>query len=388
MKCIAIIGMNYGDEGKGHMTNYFSGPDCLNVRFNGGAQAAHAVQLSDDRGHIFHHFGSGSLVGARTLLASKFIVNPILFSEEFSELTSKMTMREIFIDPRCRVTTHYDMLVNSFTSNFNKANNTTGVGINETIERSRYRQLRISMRDLIDKGENELKGILETIENEYVPYRIKKLNLPYKEYLKYYKKRVTDTNRTIEQFLNVIKFMIGHTVLWPDDNLIEKFIAKDRSNRYIVFEGGQGMLLDQSRIELMPFLTRSSTGIRNVLYILNTIKNDIDLNVCLVTRSYVTRHGDGPLKDEFKLPYGNISELSNLDNAFQGKMRYGLFNTHWYHKAIEETNDSIAKKLSPNMKRIKVSTAITCLDHVYIDSKYLNPDYISNGPTEKDITAK
>jgi adenylosuccinate synthase len=385
MKAIAVIGMNFGDEGKGHMTNYFSGPDCLNIKFNGGAQAAHAVSLSDGRGHIFHHFGSGSMVGARTLLASKFIVNPILFSQEFSELASKMTMREIFIDPRCRVTTHYDMLINSFQSNFNKANNTTGVGINETIERSQFRQLKISMRDLMDK---DVKGILETIQNEYVPYRVRQLKLSYKEYLKYYKKRVTDTNRTVEQFLNVIKFMLKHVVMWPDDNLIERFVAKDQSNRYVVFEGGQGMRLDQSKIELMPFLTRSSTGIRNVLYIMRTIKEDINLEVCLVTRSYLTRHGEGPLENEFELPYENIEELSNPYNSFQGKMRYGLFNHDWYHEAIHETNNSIANKLTRNMKRIKVSTAITCLDHVDIELRDLNPEYISNGPTEKDITAK
>ena len=394
IRCITVLGMNYGDEGKGHLTDYFSGPDCLNVRFNGGAQAAHGVCLSDGhpagaRDHIFHHFGSGSMSGARTLLANRFIVNPILFSQEYSELSNKMPVRTVFIDPRCLVSTHYDMLINSFQSNFNNSNDTCGVGINETIERSMFKQLKINMRDLIDQGENKVKGVLETIKNEYVPYRIKKLNLSYKEYLKYYNKRVTDTNRTIEQFLNVIKFMLKNVVVWPDDSLIERFIAKDKK-RYIVFEGAQGMLLDQNRIEYMPFLTRSNTGMKNVMRILQTVKDDIDLTTCLVTRSYLTRHGEGPMFNEFKLEsapsgYENIQEHSNPYNEFQGEMRYGKLDKDWSFKAIQETNDQIAKRLTKNIKRIKLSVAVTCLDHVKIDLSDLNPEYKSNGPLETDI---
>ena len=99
MKAAAVIGMNYGDEGKGHITNYLSNSDTLNVRFNGGAQAAHAVCMADGRSHIFHHFGSGTLKGARTLLANKFIINPMVFAAELYALSAKTDMREVFVDP-------------------------------------------------------------------------------------------------------------------------------------------------------------------------------------------------------------------------------------------------------------------------------------------------
>src|SRR5512139_3851165 len=120
MRATAVIGMNYGDEGKGHMVNYLSDSHTLNIRFNGGAQASHAVFLADGRSHIFHHFGSGSLRGARTLLASHFIVNPIIFVWELKELIPKAPMREVFVDPRCRVTTPYDMTVNEFAAKYHK----------------------------------------------------------------------------------------------------------------------------------------------------------------------------------------------------------------------------------------------------------------------------
>lgn len=61
-----VIGANFGDEGKGLITDYFchqllvAGHDVLNIRHNGGAQAAHNVVTPDGKQHVFSHFGAGS----------------------------------------------------------------------------------------------------------------------------------------------------------------------------------------------------------------------------------------------------------------------------------------------------------------------------------------
>lgn len=383
MKAVAVIGMNFGDEGKGHITNFFSDENALNIRFNGGAQAAHAVYLSDGRNHIFHHFGSGSLRGARTLLASHFIVNPILFAQEYEALSGKTNLRETFIDPRCRVTTHYDMLINSFSAWYLRKNDTCGIGINETIERNRFRQLRIGMRDLIDKPVDQLKSVLRIIEKEYVPYRLGKLGFPADDFEFYCGKRLKDPEKTIESYFEAIKFMMNHVVVWPDDNLIDRFLAKS-PGRHLIFEGAQGLLLDQNRKEYMPYLTRSNTGLKNIFEILRTVRTPIELDVYLVSRTYLTRHGDGPLFNEFALPHGKIEELSNPENPYQGKMRYGSLNKTWYDAAIEEikSNGKHPKCLSD----YNFGVALTCMDHVKLDMKDFNHiKIISNGPTEKDI---
>ena len=63
-----VIGANFGDEGKGLMTDYFASKSnkSLVVRFNGGGQAGHTVTTKDGRRHVFHHFGSGIFAGADT----------------------------------------------------------------------------------------------------------------------------------------------------------------------------------------------------------------------------------------------------------------------------------------------------------------------------------
>lgn len=352
----AVIGMNYGDEGKGHITNFFSDIGTLNVRFNGGAQAGHSVQLADGRKHTFHHFGSGSMKGARTLLTHHFIVNPIIFSEEFAELVTKAPLREVFIDPRALVTTPFDMLINSFASWYNKQTNTCGLGINETIERSKFRQLSIRVRDLLEAMPVKK---LELIENEYIPFRLKELKLPKKQFDEYFNKRIPDPSRTIEQYISVIKFMLTKIFVYHDIAIMNKFDD-------IVFEGAQGLLLDQGRIKYMPFLTRSNTGMKNILSLTGGKR---DIEVYLTTRTYLTRHGQGPLMNEIK---SDLKDPNNPYNPYQGNLRYGHFDMPWFKEAVEETRKDTDD----------VRIALTCVDQVQKPDG-IKVNVISSGPSEE-----
>lgn len=379
-KALAVIGMNYGDEGKGHITNYLSDPDTLVIRFNGGAQAAHSVFIRNGKNHVFHHFGSGSLKGARTLLASHFIFNPLVLANELWDLSAKVSMREIFVDPRCRVSTHYDMLINSFNSTYKKSNDTCGLGINETVERSKYRQLLITTKDLIEKKDDELIKILNTIEKEYIPFRIEALKLPKDEFDKFSKDILKKDN--YKPFMELRRWLISRKpiVVYPEDKLIDKFLSKGLQ-RKIIFEGAQGMLLDQSKMEYYPYLTRSNTNLKNVIEILKTVKSNLEFDVYLVTRTYLSRHGDGPIfnKTDHK-PYKNITEEVNVENQWQGKMRYGYFDKPWYDKAKKE----IEKSLNDNhiycvKNKPKINIALTCCDHLGNDDFMLN----MNGKVQK-----
>ena len=113
-KAYAVIGANFGDEGKGLMTDLFCRTEgsVINIRSNGGAQAGHTVCTADGKRHIFSHIGSGSFAGADTYLSEYFILNPMLFSKELEQLGRDIG--KIFIDRRCNVTLPCDMLMNQF----------------------------------------------------------------------------------------------------------------------------------------------------------------------------------------------------------------------------------------------------------------------------------
>ena len=115
MKSYAIIGANFGDEGKGLTTDYLAAKydsDALIVRFNGGAQAAHTVQTPSGERHVFKHMGSGSLVESSTYLSEFFICNPMLFCSEYMQLTNLNLQPKIFVNPNTSVTTPFDMMIN------------------------------------------------------------------------------------------------------------------------------------------------------------------------------------------------------------------------------------------------------------------------------------
>ena len=107
MKAYAVIGANYGDEGKGLITDYLCRQveNPLVIRFNGGAQAGHTVESPEGVRHIFSHFGSGTLAGAPTYLSKHFVVNPILFNREYDVLVEKGIVPKVYVHPDCLVTT-------------------------------------------------------------------------------------------------------------------------------------------------------------------------------------------------------------------------------------------------------------------------------------------
>ena len=73
-----VIGANFGDEGKGLITDFETRRQDaqLVARFNGGAQAGHTVVTDAGQRHVFGHISAGTFAGASTYLASTFIVNP------------------------------------------------------------------------------------------------------------------------------------------------------------------------------------------------------------------------------------------------------------------------------------------------------------------------
>ena len=90
MSIKAVIGKNFGDEGKGLATDYLAmlskraGHSCIVVRHNGGAQAGHTVEASGKR-FIFREISSGTLRGADTLWAPTFMPDLLSPMGSFTE---------------------------------------------------------------------------------------------------------------------------------------------------------------------------------------------------------------------------------------------------------------------------------------------------------------
>ena len=357
-QCSIIIGSSWGDEGKGHMTDICCNfPSTLNIRFNGGAQASHTVVTPDGKRHAFRHFGAGTFNGAKTYLSEKFIINTIAFIQERNELIKSFNIFPCeYVNPNCIVTTPWDMYINQGieTLRANNRHGSCGFGINETVERSEISKYKITVMDLLFKDTLIEKLLL--IQNEYVPMRLKdEYNVSISDFPSDYQKKLTDPEN-INMFLFYAEEFLKYVQIRENEIL----------NRFdnLVFEGAQGLLLDQNNIDFFPHVTTSNTGIKNVMEILNSINYSGPINIYYVSRCYSTRHGVGPFPCETNVkPYPKIQDLTNVPNEFQGTLRFGILD---FDLLISEIN----KDLNHLIMQAKINITFTCIDQLSDCVKY------------------
>ncbi len=377
-----IIGANYGDEGKGLMTDYlasqYSGCSTV-IRYNGGAQAGHTVVTPDGRRHVFSHFGSGSFVGVPTHLSRFFIVNPMLFQKECAELLSKGVQPTVSIDSRAYLTTPFDMFVNQIVEQARggSRHGSCGVGINETVTRCRRSSaFKTEAVDLLDL--RKLRDKLMRLASSWLPQRLTEYKIDLRR-------------EDLQQFLSHVEPVVLSYLASAEVLLNRATISDERpAQPHLIFEGAQGLMLDEDRIDQWPHVTRSKTGLFNVLYLAKRYGIE-KFNIIYASRTYLTRHGAGPLPGECDWAF---PDNTNVTNQFQGHLRFAPLNQKQMQESIEmdlaQANRYLLQdnELKHRQLQLHASVALTCADQLAPPSRLtfgLPVEYISFGPTRLDI---
>lgn len=359
-KAYAVIGSGWGDEGKGNITDILCSKEpskTINVRVNGGSQASHTVVTPDGQRHAFRHFGAGTFTGTPTYLSKEFLVNVFTYDMERCDIEEKLGITpSVYVNPEARVTTIWDMNINQMIERMrgDKRHGSCGMGINETVHRSKYDQFRITVMDLF--SEVKLCKKLEQIQKEYVPMRLKnKYNLDIDKLPSEYAVLFV-SEKAIDITMCMAK-RFTESVMVRDDGILKRFDTA-------VFEGAQGLLLDQGAEKFWPNVTTSNTGIKNMIEILNAIKYTGNLEILYLSRCYATRHGRGLFPTETsRKPYEKIVDLTNMPNEFQEAMRFGILDIDLLAEAINKD----LKNLNINAK---INMVLTCFDQVDNDVSY------------------
>lgn len=361
MKASVVIGANWGDEGKGLMTDYLCrkhNADMV-VRFNGGAQAGHTVVTPEGQRHVFSHIGSGYFAGVPTYLSEHFVLNPMIFKKEFEELKIPNDYK-IYVHPNCQITTVWDMIANQAKEEMrgNARHGSCGFGIGETIERvencnidftASYRSYD-ELRDICNYWEHNLSKELPWVKDAFnVKHEFDK------------------------KYLEDIIFMFKHVIID-----IPKF-------EYAIFEGAQGLALDQF-MGNFPYVTRSNTGMRNVIDIQRKMRFDLD-EIVYVSRTYETRHGNDPYFRGSYEPLKGCHDKTNNPNDWQGTLMYKELD---YYDLAKRIYIDVG---SNNLDKEKVRVAFTHNDQIkvndrdFYDCLLLVADYkyLASGETYKDV---
>lgn len=298
---VAVIDLGFGDSGKGTVVNRLcaTGDYDLVVRFNGGAQCGHRVVLDDGTEHVFAQFGSGTLWGIPTYLSDHMLVEPLSLGNE-AEGLKKIGVQDPFgllrISSKCLITTPYHWLVNRARENTlgESRHGSCGRGIGATVEYSlRQPEDALRIKDLIYPNVflDKMEKLCQWAKAEQGIEPIDHENL-YDDYLG----------------------ILGDVKLGLENNRVLQDCR-------VVFEGAQGVLLDE-HVGFHPHTTWSTCTPENAISLLHEFgQSRADLEVMGVTRTYATRHGQGPFVTEDK----NLSlpDLTNGNDGHQGAWRVG-----------------------------------------------------------------
>ncbi len=351
----AVIGSLFGDEGKGSTTDLLSSPSSLTVRYNGGQQAGHTV-VKDGVRHVFANFGSGTLSGSHTYWSRHCTIDPFKMLNELDVLKEKGITPTLYIDERCQITTPFDMEHNRNQEKTNK-HGSCGVGFGSTIQRCE-------------------DGYDLSFMDMYYP-RIFEHKI--KEVQNYYNAKVTSSDHPLLEWAQACADVVSESCIIKVSGLWE---AKYLSNaKELVFEGAQGLLLDQHH-GFFPNVTRSNSGTKNILSIINeyntnrnieSVSKNIDVH--LITRAYLTRHGNGFMPERNHNIKSDPNE-TNVTNKYQGEFRRSIMDLDLIEYAIQK--DDYLKNMSNTL-------VITCLDHIEDDYSFVHKGQVFRCVTADDF---
>lgn len=329
-KAQIVIGLGFGDEGKGITTDFLAqqNPESVVIRFSGGQQAAHTVMMGE-RKHVHSSFASGALRGLPSYFTEHCTIHPQFLFNEMEELKAKNGNTELHIHPLAKVTTPFDVWQNRNSSK-NLEHGTCGKGVGATMKRneSPYKLFAI---DLIAPKEmlvEKLKGIA------------------------YYYGFMDENqiNEQINPFLEVIE-----QIDWKIDdyNYLNSF-------ENLIFEGSQGILLDMDH-GVFPNVTYAHTTSKNAYEICKELHIE-DIEMFYVTRSYTTRHGNGWMSNEKEMMLKNNEEETCTFNEYQKDLRFGDLDYKLLNYALKLDGAYI--------NSTKKNLVVTCLDQIDEEFKF------------------
>lgn len=345
----AVIGLGFGDEGKGRVVDWLcskakSVPRV--VRFSGGHQAAHHVvhesRNSDELDHVFAHFGSGTLRGASTYWSHFCPVSPTALLNEYAILREKCKYGgnihpTLVIDRSAPLTTPWEKTWN-LNANDPRQHGSCGVGIYATHKREEQGH-RLHFEDIYHP--QVLGGKLALLC--WAPM--------YQEY------RAIPSREDLEQFLADCATIADMSNIRLGNSLheFETVPFLPIPGAQLIFEGSQGLMLD-AKYGFFPHVTPSRTGTHNLR---EMRLHGFDL--WLVTRAYATRHGNGPFvpfEGEMKLKPNKWEQ--NKDGGMQGKFRTGPLSLDLLRYAVNK-DPYIRNHLED------ATLVITCVDQLEDD---------------------
>ena len=295
-KITAIVGAQWGDEGKGKITDFFAGEADYVDRFHGGNNAGHTVVV-DNKTYKLHLIPSGVVYGEpMSIIGNGVVVDPKVLLDEIAYIKEKGIEPKLMVSDRAHVIMPYHIVLDGVLSGHQGklAAGSTRRGIAPVYADKMYRN-GIRMIDLLEpeifsekleKGYGFAKGLIEKSLGGTLKITQNEIFDSYCSYGQKLKDYITDT-------------------------ALELYNAH-KTGKAILFEGAQGISLDVDH-GIYPYTTSSNTAAGHISTGTGVSFRDID-RIIGVVKAYLSRVGEGPLPSEIN--GGNAHMLREKGNEY------------------------------------------------------------------------
>jgi len=279
MPVVIVVGAQWGDEGKGKIVDLFTESAHAVVRWAGGANAGHTLVVGGKK-YVTHLIPSGVLhKGVTCVLGEGMVIDPAVLFDEiqmFRQHGFLESDKDLIIAERAHLTMPYHRELDRLREEGPSKIGTTKRGIGPTYESKVARRgLRVGSLRRPERFRREVEQSIEQIAPEI-------------ESLGGKRPVVSEVVEGMRLLAEQLAPFIGDASRFVHDQIV--------AGRRVMFEGGQGVLLDIDH-GTYPFVTSSSTTAGGACAALGIGPRSVDAVVGL-TKAYVTRVGLGPFPTE------------------------------------------------------------------------------------------
>jgi adenylosuccinate synthase len=301
-RTVIVVGAQWGDEGKGKLVDVMAERADWVVRYQGGANAGHTVDIGD-KSFVLHQVPSGILhPGVRCAIGNGVVLDPETLFAEMDELVRDGVDVEgrLYVSDRAHLVLPYHKLVDG-ESAASKAIGTTGRGIGPSYEdKIGRRGVRVTdlrhpdrLRQLVERGVEHANALLQQFNST----------------------QRADVDETMARLQ-----AIGPRLLALSEDVGLIVHRAREAGAAILLEGAQGSLLDVDH-GTYPYVTSSSTTVAGA-FVGTGLAPTGTHSALGVVKAYTTRVGNGPLPTEFDEDLGNrVRKLGNEFGATTGRPR-------------------------------------------------------------------
>ncbi|MDG1718323.1 MAG: adenylosuccinate synthase [Flavobacteriales bacterium] len=302
MKADVLLGLQWGDEGKGKIVDVLTSKYDIIARFQGGPNAGHTLEF-DGIKHVLHTIPSGIFhKGSMNIIGNGVVIDPIIFENEINEIDKlDVEMSDLLISKKAHLILPTHKLLDAASEKAKGKNKigSTLKGIGPTyMDKTGRNGLRIG--DISDKNFTEK---YEKLKNKHIQI-LNFYDFDYK--LNELEEKWFDSLETLKRFPHI-----------ESEHFMHKAI---KDGKKILAEGAQGTLLDID-FGSYPFVTSSNTITAGACTGLGIAPNKIG-EVIGIFKAYCTRVGSGPFPSELFDEIGvRLAKIGNEFGSTTGRAR-------------------------------------------------------------------